>query len=434
MTHPSPPPEALPPGRVAIILKGWPRLSETFIAQEILALQQAGLDFELVSLRHPTDTKTHPIHDAVTAPVTYLPEYLHLAPLRVLRAWWQVRRRPGYRLARRQWLRDLRRDPTRNRIRRFGQACVLAAEIAPRVASLYAHFMHTPGSVARYASIMADVPYALSAHARDIWTIPDWEKREKLADCVWLTTCTATNVRHLQGLAVTPERVFLMYHGLDLSRFAAVPRPAAAADASGPVRLVSVGRLVAKKGYDTLLAALALLPPEVDWHFEHIGGGPLKETLKAQAAALGLTERITWRGAQAQTAVIEAYRAAEIFVLASRIDADGDRDGLPNVLMEAASQGLCCVSTEVSAIPEFITHDESGLLVPPEDPAALAAALTRVLSDAPLRQRFAAAIEVRVRTQFEFSVQIQPLLARFGLKAPAAIPAAPSAPPLAAQA
>lgn len=409
------PPVELPRGRVAILLKGWPRLSETFIAQEILALQQAGLAFELVSLRHPTDTKTHPIHDAVTADVTYLPEYLHLAPLRVLRAWRRARRLPGYKTAYRAWRADLARDKTRNRIRRFGQACVVAAEVAPRVASLYAHFMHTPGSVARYASLMTGLPYALSAHARDIWTIPDWEKREKLADCTWLTTCTATNVAHLQGLAPEPERVFLMYHGLDLARFP--PAPEHPVDRR-PVEVISVGRRVAKKGYDTLLTALAKLPPDLDWRFTHIGGGPLKTDLEALAAALGIEDRVTWRGSQAQTEVIAAYQQADIFVLASRIDADGDRDGLPNVLMEAASQRLACVATNVSAIPEFLEQGVSGLMVPPDDPNALAQALARLISDPALRARLAAAAEARVRAVFEFGVQIAPLMARFGLTFP----------------
>src|SRR5690242_16380960 len=116
--------------RVAFVLKGYPRLSETFIAQEILALEQRGLDIEIVSLRHPTDRARHPVHGQINAPVLYLPEYLKDEPRRVLRAWRRARRLPGYPAARRAWLVDLLRDPTPNRIRRFGQALVLAAELS----------------------------------------------------------------------------------------------------------------------------------------------------------------------------------------------------------------------------------------------------------------------------------------------------------------
>ena len=100
--------------KVAIFLKGYPRLSETFIAQEILGLQRAGLELQLVSLRHPTDTKRHPVHHEITAPVNYLPEYVHDEPMRCLKAWWKVRRMPGYRRARSVWLplrREIEMDP-----------------------------------------------------------------------------------------------------------------------------------------------------------------------------------------------------------------------------------------------------------------------------------------------------------------------------------
>ncbi len=171
--------------RVAFVLKGYPRLSETFIAQEILALEQRGLGILIVSLRHPTDRKTHPVHASIEAERLYLPEYLYREPVRVWRAWRWARRRPGYRRAWRTWLADLRRDPTPNRVRRFGQALVLAAELPQDVGHLHAHFLHTPASVARYAALVAGLGWTVSAHAKDIWTTPDWEKREKLAEADW---------------------------------------------------------------------------------------------------------------------------------------------------------------------------------------------------------------------------------------------------------
>ncbi len=365
---------------IALVLKGYPRLSETFIAQEILGLEQRGLAIEIVSLRHPYDPTIHPIHEQISAPVRYLPEYLYQEPLRVLRAWWRIRRRPRYRDLRSLWLKDLRRDPTSNRIRRFGQALVLAAEMPETVRLLYVHYLHTPASVARYAALLLDLPYSVSAHAKDIWTSPDWELKEKLEDCRWLTTCTRTNQRHLSSLTPTAD-VFLTYHGLDAARF---PGPDRTLGPNGsrkdqPVRLIGVARLVAKKGVDTLLEALMRLPADLHWRYVHIGKGTETDRLKEKARELGLAERIEWRGAQSQNDVIAAYREADLFVMASRVAKDGDRDGLPNVLMEAGSQELPAVSTTVSAVPELITSGENGLLVPPDDPITLAQALETLL-------------------------------------------------------
>lgn len=408
---------------VAVVLKGYPRLSETFIAQEIRALERMGLDLRIVSLRHPTDKSVHPVHREIEAPVTYLPEYLYQEPLRVLRAWWALRRRPGYRRARRLWLKDLLRDRTPNRVRRFGQALVLAHELDASVTWLYAHFLHTPASVARYAAVIRGLPWSVSAHAKDIWTSPEWEKREKLADAAWAVTCTAVNRDHLSALA-PPDRVKLVYHGLDLTRF---PAPDAVDDddnregADGgdpkrPVVLLSVGRLVAKKGYGVLLDALARLPGDLHWNLVHIGGGGHGPRLREQARRLGIADRIDWRGAQPQEAVIAAYKEADLFVLASRIAEDGDRDGLPNVLMEAQSQNLAVVASDVSAIPELLIDGQTGWLVPPDDVKALAEALARAIADPLARQRLGRAGGRRVRTHFDAAANIDALAERFGLQ------------------
>src|SRR4051812_49350476 len=137
--------------RVAVVLKGWPRLSETFIAQEIAGLEARGVALEIWSLRRPTDRAHHPVHDRVAARTVYLPEYLKDDPRRVFAGWRVARRLPGYAEARRKFLADLRRDPTANRVRRWGQALVLAAELPASIDQLYAHFLHTPASVTRYA-------------------------------------------------------------------------------------------------------------------------------------------------------------------------------------------------------------------------------------------------------------------------------------------
>jgi len=400
---------------VGIVLKGYPRLSETFIAQEIHGLERRGLTLRLVSLRHPTDARTHPVHGAIRAPVLYLPEYLHQEPARVWRAWRAARALPGYARAVRLLRADWRRDRTANRLRRFGQALVLAHEAGDSVHHLHAHFLHTPASVARYAAVVLGLPWSVSAHAKDVWTTPRWEIREKLADCRWAVTCTALNHAYLGDLAPDPQRVSLVYHGLDLARFAPPPEAASSrdgSDAAAPVRLLSVGRAVPKKGYDALLRALARLPGALAWRFEHIGGGPDLDRLRRLARTLGIDARVRWRGACDQDEVLACYRDADVFALACRVTEDGDRDGLPNVLVEAQSQALACVATRVSAIPELIADEVNGLLAEEDDVEALAAALVRLVTDPALRARLGAAGEQRVRAEFGDCAALDGLFAR----------------------
>ncbi len=483
-----------PPHKIVVLLKGYPRLSETFIAQELLGLERAGLDLVLVSLRHPTDRKRHPVHDEIKAPVFYLPEYLHQEPIRVLRGLLRSFRLPGFGAALRQFLKDLPRDFSRNRFRRFGQAAALVGEWPEGAGWLHAHFIHTPASVANYASKMLDIPWTVSAHAKDIWTSEDWELAEKLSTAHWAVTCTKTGHAHLQTLAgANGDRVHLSYHGLDLDRFPPVDAgrspqlpfspagrrwpegsdeggacdcdrdlsstspssrcrdllPAGEKGASGkdavqsppiaigetplhpisspgntrpprdgsdpqdPVTIISVGRAVPKKGYDVLLRALARLPADLHWRFVHAGDGGERAMLQRLAEELGITEKLSWLGAVDQKDVLAGYREADIFALACRITADGDRDGLPNVLVEAASQRLTCVATDISGIPELFENDVNGLLVPSEDPEALAAALERAIRDPALRDRLGRAAEAKVRASFDHHTSIAQLKSLF---------------------
>ncbi len=397
--------------RLAVVVKGWPRLSETFIAQELVALEEAGLDLDIWSLRHPTDTKTHPLHARLQAPVRYLPEYLRDEPRRVAQAMGAAVSLPGFDAAAEAYARDLARDDTANRRRRWGQACVMAHEMAQDVGGLYAHFLHTPASVARYVAILRGLPWSFSAHAKDIWTSPDWELREKLSPdhhgATFGATCTGFGAKHLQGLADSPDRVSLVYHGLDLSRFPAPPMRMTRTNGS-PLKIMSVGRLVEKKGFDNLIDALALLPDSLDWHWTHIGGGTLDAEMRNRAAERGIAERITWRGACDQLEVIDAMRGNDLFVLPSRIAQDGDRDGLPNVLMEAASQKLPILSTPVSAIPEFIENGKHGLLRS-DDPEVLAQTIAEFATDQSLGPRLADAAHQRLIQEFTMAPGIAQL-------------------------
>jgi glycosyltransferase involved in cell wall biosynthesis len=401
-----------PPSRIAVVVKGYPRLSETFIAQELLALEQRGLQLLIVSLRHPTDRAVHALHREIEAQVLYLPEYLYQEPLRVLRAWWRLRRRAGYRASRALWLADLWRDRTANRVRRFGQALVMAAEIPADIGVIYTHYAHTPASVARYAAAISGRGWCLSAHAKDVWTTPAWELREKLLDCQWATTCTAGHAAHLRALAPGAD-ITLTYHGLDPRRFPSPGRGLGpdGSDPARPVRLLGVARLVPKKGMRVLLPALAALP-RTAWRYDHVGGGPLLATLQAEAARLGISDQITWHGALPEDRVLEVYRTADLFVLASRIAPDGDRDGLPNVLLEAGAMELAVVASRVAAVPELIEDGVNGCLVPPDDPAALAGALVRLIADPAARLRLGQAARAHVLEHFAMAPGVDRLAAR----------------------
>ena len=397
--------------RLIFILKGYPRLSETFIAQEIRALEQRGFAIDIVSLRFPTDKQVHPVHREIVAAARYLPEYLYQEPWRVLRSWFKAGFRRGYWRAFSQWIRDLLRDPTPNRARRFGQACVMVAELPKDATRLHAHFLHTPASATYYAHLITGMRWSCSAHAKDIWTSPDWDKREKLATLDWLVTCTRDGYEHLREIAAPgdKDKINLVYHGLDFERFPEPPLHRR--DLKGPLRILSVGRAVPKKGFADLLQALALLPKEVDWRFHHIGGGPLLDNLKSLAETLQIADYVTWQGSAPQETVLEAYREADIFVLASCIAEDGDRDGLPNVLMEAASQELPLLSTNVSSIPEFIETGKHGVLVEP-DADALAQALAGMIADPAGRAKMAAAARERLISNFGMDAGVNRLAAR----------------------
>ncbi|GJE09890.1 MULTISPECIES: glycosyltransferase family 4 protein [Methylobacterium] len=410
-------------GRIAVVLKGYPRLSETFIAQEILALEQRGLPLEIWSLRQPTDRARHPMHGQISAPVAYLPEYLRAAPLRVLRGLGAALRRRRLPALLALFARDLRRDPSASRLRRLGQALVLARELPGAVTHIHVHFLHTPASVARYAALLTGRGWSFSAHAKDIWTTPDWDLAEKLRDAAWGVTCTRDGLARLESLA--PGKTLLAYHGLDLGRFPAPPARHDGRDGTdpeAPLRLLCVGRLVAKKGHDDLIEALAALPAGLHWRLDLIGGGELREALQGHVRARGLADRVAFRGALSQPEVVAAMRAADLFVLPTKPAPGGDRDGLPNVLMEAASQTLPILATAFAGTPEFIRDGLHGILVPPGDPAALAGAVLRLAGDPDLRHRIGDAARGRLVREFSAEAAVTLIAAR--LRASAGLPGA----------
>jgi hypothetical protein len=230
------PPREATMNRIATIVKGYPRLSETFIAQEILGLEKRGIAQLIVSLRHPTEGKVHDLNREIAAAVLYLPEYLKddVSRVRAARKWAETQ--AGYRNALKAFSADLKRGPTVNRSRRFGQACVLALELPDDIDWIHTHYLHTPASVARYAAMIRGMGWSFSAHAKDIWTTAPWDLRRKLADAAWGVTCTRANLDYLRSLTDAPGKIQLVYHGLDFSRFP--PAPDRAAQRSGTFTII----------------------------------------------------------------------------------------------------------------------------------------------------------------------------------------------------
>ena len=374
---------------LAIVVKGYPRLSETFIARELEGLEKRGLLFSLHALRNPGEDAALTRYN-LHARCQYLPEYLHDAPVTVLRAFFSAFRLPGFHRAWTLFRRDLAKDPSRARVRRFGQACVLANSINSHARHIYCHFSHSPASVTRYAAAMLSIGYSISAHAKDAWTDPVWDLSAKLEGARFVVTCNTAARQRLESLA--PSRaVQLIHHGIDRSLVVARASDSGrdGGDADNPVRVLAVARAVEKKGLRHLLDALSLLPPGLHYRLDHFGGGPLLPSLKATAQASGIAGKVTFHGAAAHEQIIAAMDRSEILVFPADVASDGDRDGIPNVILEANARGLCVVACRAGGVGEVVEDGATGALIERADAAALSAQIERAIRQPALRQQWA---------------------------------------------
>jgi glycosyltransferase involved in cell wall biosynthesis len=267
--------------------------------------------------------------------------------------------------------------------------------------------------VALLTSRITGVPYTLTAHAKDIYVGHPDDLRAKLREARAVVTCTEYNRQHLLSRYSREcgGKLYRVYHGLDLSPFRLATSHTPEPDDDV---ILSVARLVEKKGLDDLIAAVEILRLRGRRvRLEIIGGGPLRERLEAEAKHRGLEDHVQLLGAQPYEAVCLAYRRASVFALPCRVAADGDRDGIPNVLLEAVASGVPVVSTPVSGIPELIECERSGLLVEPNNPGMLADALDRMLDSPELRTRLANAARAKLETHFSLDHCSARLLALF---------------------
>lgn len=405
-----------PDPTVGYLTKRFPRLSETFILDEIIGLERAGVPLRLFAVADPMEPVVQPDVSRVVSPVTYLRgQRWSDAPRAVLRTVAAharlVARSPSrYRRALAMALADRART---NTIRPFLDAGRLAIELRrTKAVHLHAAFAHGPATTARYVHHLTGLPYSFAAHAKDLYLCDVEELADKAADAAFVLTCSSAAVDGLAerlgssavpdgpaGWPGSPSKVVLAYHGVDTSRF----QPARLRTGrDGGLRVLAVGRLVGKKGYPVLLHALRLLADGGhDVRCRIVGGGPDEAALASLVEHLDLTEAVTFVGARTHQEVAQEYRRTDVFVQASVVLADGDRDGIPNALLEAMASGLPVVASEVSGIPEAVEDGVSGLLVPPGDAASLAAALARVGDDPHLGRSLGAGARRAVEERFD---------------------------------
>ena len=382
---------------VAYILKRYPRLTETFILNEIRAMERLGENLHIFSLLPPEPPPHHPAVGEVLAPVHAPATGFAAKTAAVLRAHAAVLSRNPLRYARAlgaatRW--SLTSRKPLSLWRQFARAGIVAdACRGSGIRHIHAHFANAPTTVAHLASLMSGIPFSFTAHAKDIYLTRPEVIRRHLAAAQFTATCTGYNAAHLRQIApsIDPRKIRLIYHGIDLESFNAAADAIPQTHARERPLILSVGRLVPKKGHEDLIAACARLrDEEIDFRCVIVGSGPLHEALAAAIYRHGLEDVVSLHGAMTHRDLIGLYRQASLFVLAPRIADDGDRDGIPNVIAEAMAVGVPVVATDISGIPELVRHEVTGLLAPSRDPAAIASAMTRLLVDRTLARAVAA--------------------------------------------
>ncbi|MBI2527476.1 MAG: glycosyltransferase [Candidatus Rokubacteria bacterium] len=372
--------------KIGYVLKRFPRLSETFIVNELLAMESLGIPLEIFSLKLPRPEPRHELLAALRAPVTYLPDPPAIPDCAVRQ-----------------------NDPQEPHGRQADADAAFAfkAEALARLAAgrgvthLHAHFGTGATRVAMLASRLAGLPYSFTAHAKDIYhqDVDPAALVEKVRGARFVVTVSDYNRRYLAtrfGPALA-RRIVRLYNGLDLQRLA--PDPAVPRE---PDLVLGAGRLVEKKGFTHLVQAFALLRDRgVPARCLIVGDGPERGALAERIRRLRLEDVVTLAGAQPQEELLGVMRRAAVFALPCVVSGSGDRDGLPTVLLEALALGLPAISTALPGIDEIICDRRTGLLVPPGDAARLADAIAEVLTASGLRGQLAACGRARAEEVFD---------------------------------
>ncbi len=388
------------PLKVGYFVKMYPRLSETFILNEILELERRGVEITIFSLKKPNEGRFHPQVSEVKAPVYYLDDLEPKKGWSMLAENWPAlssRRSELWRL-----LEELIPQNDPQLIELFFASAWAAALAASRgLMHLHAHFATLPSTAAYFAARISGLPFSFTAHAKDIFqdTVNRKMLEEKLSAARFVITVTEFNRRFLTSTfpSVPAEKIRVLHNGINLDFFNYEP------DGKREKNLIlSIGRLVPKKGFPDLLEACALLKNKnVSFRCIIIGQGEESTLLETRRVELGLGGCVTFAGPKTQAEVLPYLKRAALLALPCTVDADGNQDALPTVLLEALATGCPAVSTTVSGIPEIIDSGVNGLLVPAGNPAALAEAMEKILSSPELAARFARAGRKKAEEKFD---------------------------------
>ena len=338
---------------LAVVVSGFPRRSETFAIYELLALEARGMIAGIFATKAGDDGPHHPGLERLASRVEWLPE----APAEE-------------------------------------QGRVLARRLeSRRPSAIHAYFAHTPAEVAEHAARLLSVPFGFSVHARDARKVTPATLRDRASRAACVVAC---NVDVAGDLTRLGARVHVVPHGVDLARFIVAPEPV-----TPPVRLLAVGRLVNKKGFDVLIEALPALGSSIVVRI--IGDGSERARLESLARDLGLASRVAFAGTRTHAELPAEYAAANLVVVPSVVDASGDRDGLPNVVLEAMASGRAVIGTRTGAIATAIAEGETGLVVDAGAPAALADAIASLAAAPDRRARMGRRGRRAVEREFDLA-------------------------------
>ncbi len=372
------------------ILKGYPRISETFISNEILLLEKLGFRMRLFPMRHPRESFCHDSVKEIQARVDYLPTELLLdLPRLLLPNIFLAVKRPalflqGLQLAGKRFRRT-GKLATLKHLFQAGFLCNNHLLQDRSITHIHGHFAHSPTSVTMFAALLSGLPFSFTAHAKDIYTSNPEQLKEKIRLARFVVTCTDYNRRYLENLAEeckTP--IHCIYHGIDLDLFSPTSDHV---QCTSPYNLLTVARMTAKKGLPTLYHALSLLKKQ-GTVFTHrlIGDGDDRQQIEQLITDLSLDDCCHCLGTRTHKEVLKQFEQSDLFVLPCEIADNGDRDGIPNVLVESLAMGVPALSTTVSAIPEILIHNKSGITTLPSNPQLLAEYITDILGNETLRK------------------------------------------------
>ena len=395
--------------RLGYLYSRYPVISQTFCDAEMLALERLGIELEIGSVYPPLTSLRHEHISRLRAPVRYAP------PQEILKIWEKNAKTTGTWPGALVDQHEQKYGPSFKAEQRARNALYFA-DLFERngVDHFHVHFANRAAHTAIFLKEISKIPFSVTAHGQDF--MKDLGNDDLLREICAAAEFVAAETDYSRELLCqrcpdSTGKIFRVYNGIDLEFFP-VPYPSTA----NPVpRIISIGRLVAFKGFENLIDACSELARRgLDFTCEIIGDGPLRDDLQAKIDELKLSPRVKLLGSLSQGAVIEKLRVADIFALASVTDRQGASDVFPTVIIEAMAAARPVVSTRLAGIPELVAHGETGLLVVPGDTSALAQALEKLIRNPELRSHYGRAGRARIEQHFRIEHTVAPLVELFG--------------------